>query len=71
MSFSFSLSLQMLCERFYAEAASKYIKAAQALYRRGGVKVMISEMLRVKRFHYRQRIKNTGHGQVGKYVLKI
>ena len=43
MSFSAahsSLSLQVLCEQFYAEAVSKYAPAAQALHKRGGVKVM-------------------------------
>lgn len=28
---NFSLSLQMLCEQFFAEAVSKYIQATQAL----------------------------------------
>lgn len=46
----FSLSLQML---FYAEAASKRVQAAQALYRRGGVKVMNLKIIPEKNMYWK------------------
>ena len=67
----FSLSLQTLCEQCYAEVVSKYIQAAQALYRRGEVKFMNWYL---RRSHWGgfitgRRLKTKR--LVGKYILKM